>query len=126
MVPSESVDDDQFFGGRRGVVALTVAYVAVGLGLFYSLATESIDLFSGVLAAIVVLVGLSLYILYKREGLMTAENRLIGIFILIAMGLLFGLLEFTDLPSDVVYVIVFGVGVVVPGLFLQYTDYGSD
>ena len=126
MVPSESVDDDQYFGGRRGVVALAVAYVAVGLGLFYSLATESIDLFSGVLVAIVVLVGISLYILYRREGLVTAENKLIGIFVLVAMGLLFGLLEFTNLPSEIVYGIVFGVGVVVPGLLLQYTDYGSD
>ncbi|WP_276302730.1 hypothetical protein [Halorussus lipolyticus] len=126
MAPSESVDDDQFFGGRRGVVALAVAYVSVGLGLVYSLATGSIDLFSGVLVAIVVVVGLSLYILYKREGLMTAENRLIGIFVLIAMGLLFGLLEFTDLPSEIVYGIVFAVGVVVPGLLRQYTDYGSD
>ncbi|MFT4920906.1 MAG: hypothetical protein ACI8XM_000097 [Haloarculaceae archaeon] len=124
MVPSENVDD-QFFGGRSGVVALAVAYVAVGFGLFYSLATESIDLFSGVLVAIVVLVGISLYILYRREGLLTAENRLIGIFVLLAMGLLFGLLEFTDLPSEIVYGVVFGVGVVVPGFLLQYTDYGS-
>lgn len=126
MVPSESVGNDQYFGGRRGVIALAVAYVAVGLGLFYSLATESIDLFSGVLVAIVVLVGLSLYILYRREGLVTAENKLIGIFVLVAMGLLFGLLEFTALPLEIVYGIVFGVGVVVPGLLLQYTDYGSD
>lgn len=57
---------------------------------------------------------------------MTAENKLIGIFVLVAMGLLFGLLEFTNLPSEIVYGIVFGVGVVVPGLLLQYTDYGSD
>ncbi|PHQ44307.1 hypothetical protein DJ68_19180 [Halorubrum sp. C3] len=126
MVPSESVGNDQYFGGRRGVIALAVAYVAVGLGLFYSLATESIDLFSGVLVAIVVLVGLSLYILYRREGLVTAENKLIGIFVLVAMGLLFGLLAFTALPLEIVYGIVFGVGVVVPGLLLQYTDYGSD
>lgn len=126
MVPSENVDTDQYFGGRRGVIALAVAYVAVGLGLFYSLATESITLFSGVLVAIVGLVGLSLYILYRREGLVTAENKLISIFVLVATGLLFGLFEFTDLPFEIVYGIVFGVGVVVPGLLLQYTDYGSD
>jgi hypothetical protein len=126
MVPSENVDTDQYFGGRRGVVALAVAYVAVGLGLFYSLATESITLFSGVLVAIVGLVGLSLYILYRREGLVTAENKLISIFVLVATGLLFGLFEFTDLRFEVVYGIVFGVGVVLPGLLLQYTDYGSD
>ncbi|WP_311173932.1 hypothetical protein [Halobellus ordinarius] len=126
MVPSENVDTDQYFGGRRGVVALAVAYVAVGLGLFSSLATESITLFSGVLVAIVGLVGLSLYILYRREGLVTAENKLISIFVLVATGLLFGLFEFTDLPVEIVYGIVFGVGVVLPGLLLQYTDYESD
>ncbi|GGJ17865.1 hypothetical protein GCM10008995_29460 [Halobellus salinus] len=42
------------------------------------------------------------------------------------MALLFGLFEFTDLPVEIVYGIVFGVGVVIPGLLLQYTDYGSD
>ncbi|WP_123533333.1 hypothetical protein [Halosimplex salinum] len=123
--PEADTGTDQFFDSRAGIAALGAAFLGVGIGLFYSLVTDSMAVFRVVLVAILVLVALSLYILYRREGLLTAENRLVGGFVLLAMALLFGLSELTSLPSEVVMGVVFLVGVIVPGLLLQYTEYGS-
>ncbi|MFC7213371.1 hypothetical protein ACFQO4_04650 [Saliphagus sp. GCM10025334] len=123
--PSSGTDADRFFDGRGGPVALGLSYVAVGIALFYGLATNSIELVMAVLVGVVGLLLLSLYIVVRREGLVTAENRLIGTFVLVAMGLLYGLYEFTALSSEVVFAIVFVVGVILPHLLLEHTDYGT-
>lgn len=107
------------------ITALGLAYLLVGIGLFYSLATDSIQLFSAVLVGILGLILLSLFIIIRREGLVTAENKVISVFVLLAMGLLFGLYEFTALSSEIVFGIVFVVGVIVPHLLFQYTPYGT-
>lgn len=118
-------ENSGFFDGPVETLALGLGYVLVGIGLFYSLATESTTLFRVVLVAILVLVGVSLYVLYRREGLLTAENGLIGGFVVVAMALLFVLSEFMALPFEVVFGVVFVVGVLVPGAILEYTGFGS-
>ncbi|USZ71590.1 hypothetical protein [Natronosalvus halobius] len=123
--PPSGTDANRFFDGRGGPVALGLSYVAVGIALFYALATDSIELVTAVLVGVLGLLLLSLYIVVRREGLVTAENRLIGTFVLVAMGLLYGLYEFTSLSSEAVFGIVFVVGVIVPHLLLEYTDYGT-
>ncbi|QLD89064.1 hypothetical protein HWV07_08485 [Natronomonas salina] len=119
---SESGD---FFDGPVETLSLGLAYVLVGIGLFYSVATDSTTLFRIVLVAILLLVVVSLYVLYRREGLLTAENGLIGGFVLLAMALLVVLSAFTALPFEVVFGVVFVVGVLVPGAILEYTEFGS-
>ncbi|MFC7231460.1 hypothetical protein ACFQMM_08680 [Saliphagus sp. GCM10025308] len=123
--PSSGTDANRYFDGRRGPLALGLSYVAVGIALFYALATDSIELVTAVLVGVLGLLLLSLYVVIRREGLVTAENKLIGTFVLVAMGLLFGLYEFTALSSEVVFGIVFVVGVIVPHLLLKYTDHGT-
>ncbi|GAA0678585.1 hypothetical protein ACFQDG_05600 [Natronoarchaeum mannanilyticum] len=118
-------NDDRLIGSRAGNAALGIAYLLIGVGLAYSLAVNSIDLFGAVLVGIIGLVALSLAILVRREGLFAPENKLIGIFVLLAMALLFGLSELTELPSEIVFGVVFAVGVVVPHLLLEYTEYGT-
>lgn len=117
-------DNGDFFDGPVETLALGLAYVLVGIGLFYSVATDSTTLFRVVLVAILVLVAVSLYVLYRREGLLTTENGLIGGFMLLAMALLVVLSEFTALPFEVVFGVVFVVGVLVPGAILEYTEFG--
>jgi len=118
-------NDGGLLGSRASNAALGIAYLLVGIGLAYSLAVNSIGLFAAVLVGVLGLVVLSLAILVRREGLITAENKLIGAFVLLAMALLFGLHELTALPSEIVFGVVFAVGVVVPHLLLDYTDYGT-
>lgn len=124
--PGDRTDADRFFGGRTGVAALAVAYVGVGVGLVYSLATGSTEAFVAVLGAILALMALSLYVLYRREGLLTAENAVIGVFVLLAVGLLVGLGGATDLPTEIVLGVVLLVGVIVPGMLVEYADVGDD
>ncbi|WP_115863812.1 hypothetical protein [Halorussus litoreus] len=126
MTDSESeTGDHRSPGGKLGTIALGLAYVSVGVGLVYSLATDSVESLMVVLVGIVALVAISLAVLVRREGLLTAENKLIGVFVLAAMGLLFGLSAYTDLSSEIVFGAVTLVGVVVPHLLLEYTDRGT-
>jgi len=81
----------EFFGGRREQTGLGVAYVLVGVGFFAALLTGSMALFRGVLVAILALVGFSLYVLYRREGVASKENVLTGVCVLVAMLFLFAL-----------------------------------
>lgn len=123
MDDSDSDGAETRFGlGNRGLSALGAAYVVVGVGLFYSLATNSIRLFTAVLLGVLGLIGLSLALIVRHEGLVTAENKLIAAFVLAAMGLLFGLTAFTDLSSELVFGVVFVVGVLVPHLLVSETD----
>jgi len=120
-----NTDESRFGDAKIGYVVLGALYVLVGLGLFVSLGTDWIALFTVVLVGILGLVVLSLAVDIRQKGLMTSENKLIGAFVLLAMGLLVLLGGFTDLPSEVVIGVVFLVGVFVPHLLLQFTDYGS-
>lgn len=112
---------EQFF-----IVFLGLAYLVAGLGLFYSLAVDSTELFLVALVGNLALIIISLGVIVRREGVVTAENKLIGTFVLVAMGLLIGLTTFTDLPFEVVIAVVIAVGVVAPSLFRQHTDYGTE
>ncbi|SDK82566.1 hypothetical protein [Natronorubrum texcoconense] len=118
-------NDSEFLTGRVATTALAAGYLLVGIGFWVGLATGLIRLFVAVLAGTVVLVLVSLYIAVKREGLITAENKLIGVFVILGMGLLFGLDEFTALSEGIIYVLVLGVGALVPFLLLTYTEYGT-
>ena len=58
--------------------------------------------------------------------MVSQENKLVGSFVLLAFGLFLVLPAYTDLGFRAVFVVVMTVGVVVPQLLLQYTDYGSE
>ncbi|AEH36510.1 hypothetical protein [Halopiger xanaduensis] len=109
-------------GKTTGVLA--VAYVLVGIGFAYGLVAESTTVLGAALLATGLVVIGSLLILAGREGIVTAENKLIGTFVLLAMVLLVGLSTFTDVAFEVVFGLVVLVGVVAPGVLLQYTRYG--
>jgi hypothetical protein len=104
---------------------LGLAYLAASLGLFYSLVVDSTDLFLVALVGNLALFIISLGVIVRREGVITAENKLIGTFVLVAMGLLIRLSTFTDLPFEVVIAVVIAVGVVAPGLLRRQTDGGT-
>lgn len=108
------------------IVLLGVAYLVAGLGLFYSLAVDSTELFLVALVGNLALIIISLGVIVRREGVVTAENKLIGTFVLVATGLLIGLTTFTDLSFEVVIAVVIAVGVVAPSLFRRHTDYGTE
>jgi len=55
----------------------------------------------------------------------TPENKVIALFVVLAMSLLFGLSESTQLPSEVVFGAMFLAGVLVPHLLIEYTGIGS-
>ena len=116
----------QLLDGKWMTIVLAIAYLGVGIGLFYSLATDSMNLFLVALAGTLVVIVGSLGIMFRREGVITPENKLIGGFVLIAMGLLFGLSELTDLSFELIFGIVFVVGVLIPMFLLEHTAYGAD
>lgn len=118
--------NDAVFGGTVPQAMLGVAYVAVGIALFYTLTVGSTEQVMVVLLAVLALIALSLAIVVAREGLLTPENKLIGVFVLLSMGLLFGLTAFTDLPEVVVYGVVIVVGVLVPNRLLERGDDGRN
>jgi len=125
MSRSNPGSNDGFLNSQTSAAALGFAYLLVGIGLAYGLVANAIGLLVAVLVGVLGLVVLSLAIIVRREGLVTAENKLIGVFVLLAMALLFGLTELTDLPSEVVFGVVFAVGVVVPHLLLERIEYGT-
>ena len=103
-------------------LALGVAYLLVGVGLFVSLATGSSRLFTAVAIGILGLVGVSLAVMVSQEGLLTRENKLIGGFVLAAIALLFGLVGSTDLPEEAIIGVVFLVAVVIPQLLIEHSN----
>lgn len=116
--------DRRWFDGEVGLATLGLVYVVVGVGLFVGLVTDSIEVVAAALVGVVGSMAVSLYVVVRREGLVTAENGIIGASVLVAMGLLVVLPAVPGIPSSAVFGVVFTVGVVVPHLLLEYTDYG--
>lgn len=111
--------EPSYFRSRYGATAFGLASLLIGIGLLYGIVTGSIDLMLGTFLATLALVVISLYVVFRQEGVLTVENRVIGIFVLLALGLFFGLHEYTTFPSVVILGSVIIVGVVVPNLLLN-------
>lgn len=107
-------------------MALGIAYVVAGVGLMAALLTNSLDLIAVALGSLLLLIVLSLGTIIRREGLLTQENGVIGVCVLAAMGLLFGLTQYTDLSQELIFGLVFLVGVIVPHLLVQHLGYGRE
>ncbi|ELY63636.1 hypothetical protein [Natronobacterium gregoryi] len=99
---------------------LGIAFVLAGLGLFYGLAVDSMQMISVALITIFVLFAVSMGILIRSEPIRSRENAVIAICVFVAMALYLGLSVFTALPFAVLVGVLFVVGVIVPGLVLQY------
>lgn len=112
----------RYLYNRWHATALALAYLLVGFGLAWGVATDTIDVILAALIGVLGLIALSLAIIIKREGLVTPENKIIAGLVVLAMLLLFGLDASTALASELVFGIVFTVGVIVPHLLLEYTD----
>lgn len=125
-MPSEDRSTEVYLGGPVATTALALAFVLVGVGLLVTLTSGSMDLLVAVLVGIVVLIVAGIYIMIRREGVVTQENGIIGGCVLAAMVLLFALYEVTGLPSEVVFGVVGFVGVILPHLLLEHTRYGDD
>ncbi|WP_336325292.1 hypothetical protein [Halovenus sp. HT40] len=122
--PDSSVSDS--LGGSRWEMLLGVAYVVAGVALFAGLLTDSFGLSAAVLGSLLLLIVLSLGTIIRREGLITPENKVIGGCVLAAMGLLFGCSQYTEFSRELIFGVVFLVGVIVPHLLVQYLGYGGD
>ncbi|MXR51396.1 hypothetical protein GRX03_07240 [Halovenus sp. WSH3] len=105
--------------GSTWDLLLGVTYVVTGVALLVSLFTGSLELVVAALVSILLLVVLSLGTAIRREGLVTEENGIIAACVLTAMGLLFVLSAETALSSEVIFGIVFFVGVIVPHLLVS-------
>jgi choline-glycine betaine transporter len=114
-----------YFRTYRGATALGLAYLLVGIGLFTAFGIDSTEFFVGVILATLAVVAISLYIIVRAEGIRTRPNAIIGVFVVLSLGLLFGLEDFTDLSAPVVFAIVIVVGVLVPNLLLNHTRLGE-
>lgn len=117
--------DTGYFRSRRSATALGLAYLLVGIGLLASFAVDSTEFFIVVLLAILAVTAVSLLIIIRVEGVVTRDNAVIGGFVLLSLGLLFGFYGYTGLPSEVVFAIVIVVGVLVPNLLLRHTRLGE-
>lgn len=117
--------DTGYFRSRRSATALGLAYLLVGIGLLASFAVDSTEFFIVVLLAILAVTAVSLLIIIRAEGVVTRDNAVIGGFVLLSLGLLFGFYGYTGLPSEVVFAIVIVVGVLVPNLLLRHTRLGE-
>jgi len=100
-------------------VALGGALALAGVGLFVGLLVDSIQLVTASLFATLCLIVLSLLVMFRQEGVVTPENKLIGGFVALAMGLLFVLSWATTLPQEIIFGVVLLVGVVVPMFLLE-------
>lgn len=58
--------------------------------------------------------------------MLRSENKLLGVCILFAAVLFLVLSGFTDVSTTVIIGAVLAVGVIVPQLLLQFTDYGTE
>lgn len=108
-----------------GLRILGIVYVVVGLVLFFALWSGSIQLLTAVLVGILALIGISLVVIIRKEGIVTRENAVITSFVIVAMGLLFVLWSFTSLPSEIVFAVVFVVGVLAPHILLEHSRFGD-
>jgi hypothetical protein len=126
MVSEIGTGEQSYFRSRYGATAFGAASLLIGIGLLYSIVTDSIDLLLGVLLATLSLTAISLYIVFRQDGVLTTENSVIGVFVLLALGLFFGLAEYTALPSAVMIGAVIVVGVIVPNLLVNYTNLGNE
>jgi hypothetical protein len=118
-----TVDNEETDRSRTelaGLAALGLGYVLAGLGLFYGLAIDSMQVFTAALIAILVLLAVSMVIIVRNEPLVSRENVVISVFVFVAMALFLGLSTFTALPYTVLVGILILVGVIIPGLVLQY------
>lgn len=122
--PGEA-SENGYFRTYRGAVALGVAFLVVGVGLLVSFAIDSTIFFIGVLLSILAVSTVSLSIIVRAEGVVTRANMVIGVFVLLAIGLLLGLSDYTDLSEEIVYAMVIVVGVLVPNLLLEHTRLGG-
>ncbi|SNR40396.1 hypothetical protein [Halorubrum vacuolatum] len=102
------------------LAALGVAYVLAGVGLFYALAIDSMELFNAALIAILVLLAVSMSVLIRTEPVRSRENATIAVCVFLAMGLYLVLWTFTALPFVVLVGVLFVVGVLLPTVVLQY------
>lgn len=116
---------NQYFESPVVAAAFGLAYVLVGVGMAVSLLVDSINLFIAFAAGILVLLLVSMAIIFAREGVATPENKLISTFVLLAIGLGIGLNMGTGLSSEILIGVVIGVGIVMPALVLEFTDYGT-
>ncbi|MCU4742885.1 hypothetical protein OB955_18865 [Halobacteria archaeon AArc-m2/3/4] len=114
----------QYFENPAVGAALGLAYVLVGVGMVVSLLLDSIDLFIVFAAGILVLLLISMVVVFVHEGIATPENKLISTFVLLAIGLGIGLSTVTELSFEVLTGVVIVVGIIAPGLLLEFTDYG--
>lgn len=103
-----------------GLATLGIAYVLAGLGLFYGLAMDSMQIFNAALLAILLLLAVSMFIIVRNEPFITRENAVISACVFVAVALYLGLSTFTTLPFVVLIGVLLVVGVIVPGLLLQY------
>lgn len=105
--------------GDRTLRLLGLAYLVVGIGFFAALLTDWVGLLTAVLVAILGLSLVSLLVIVRHEGLRTRENAVIGVFVVLAIALLLLFQAFTDLSNEVIFGVVFAVGIVVPYLLLE-------
>lgn len=103
-----------------GLAALGLGYVVAGVALFYGLALDSMQVFTGALIAISLLLAVSMVIVVRNEPLVSRENVVISVCVFVAMALFLGLSSLTELPFAVLFGVLVVVGVILPGLILQY------
>jgi len=118
-----TVDNEDIERSRTtlvGLGALGIAFVFAGLALFYGLATDSMQVFTAALVAVLLLVAASLIVILRTESLISRENAVISVCVIVAMALYLGLSTVTTLPNAVLVGTLIFVGVIVPGLVLQY------
>ncbi|MDJ1433041.1 hypothetical protein [Halostagnicola sp. A-GB9-2] len=118
IIPGET--SERSHAERAGLAILGIAFVLAGLGLFYGLAVDSMQIFNAALIAIFVLLAVSMGILVRSEPIRSQENAVISICVFVAMALYLGLSIVTALPFAVLFGVLVIVGVIVPGLVLQY------
>lgn len=118
--------NQSYFRSRYRATAFSIVSLVIGIGLLYSVITDSIGLLFGVLLATLALIAISLYIVFRQDGVLTVENSVIGGFVLLALGLFFGLYEYTTLPLVVAIGSAILVSVIIPNRFLNHIRFGTD
>lgn len=122
---TNGTDSTDYVQSNLGAIALGLSWLIVGLGLLATILTNSVDLFVGVAAVFMALLAISLSLVFRTEGVLTMENLVIAAFVVVSLGFLFGLSQFTDLPSVVVFGVVLVVGVLAPSALLGRTSLGG-
>ena len=120
MTESNGHGSDRSLVAVAGLSALGIAYVVAGLGLFYGLAIDSMQVFTAGLIAVLLLLAISMGIIIWNEPLVSRENAVISGCVFTAMAFFLGLSTFTTFPFTVLVGTLIFVGVIVPGFVLQY------